>query len=61
MKPGDSIAIPGEGEFKLVISKYTKDGCIGCAARHSFKLCSKLPADCTFGENKIWIKVEKLS
>ena len=58
MKVGDTIVIPGEGEFKLVLAQ-DNTSCQGCVADTRLSLCSKLPNFCTFGINKIWIKVEK--
>jgi len=58
MKVGDTIAIPGEGEFKLVLAQ-DNTSCNGCVADTQLSLCDKLPALCTLGVDKIWIKVEK--
>ena len=64
MKVGDTIAVPGYGEYKLSLGDNT---CAGCAAEDDLDLCCLLPT--TYCSNPargverwydlIFIKVEK--
>lgn len=64
MKIGDTIAIPGYGEYKLSIGTCL---CFGCAGFSDIKLCEALPTSyCTqprdsHGEfpDIVFLKVEK--
>ena len=64
MKVGDTIAVPGYGEFMLYEGT---NMCLGCAAAHDDELCASLPTIyCTRPKipdgafpNVIFLRVEK--
>lgn len=64
MKVGDTIAIPGYGEYKLSLGSCM---CFGCVAFSDIKLCEALPNSyCTSPRDSnggfpdiIFLKVEK--
>ena len=64
MKVGDTIAIPGHGEYKLSLGSCL---CFGCVAFSDIKLCEALPNSyCTHPRDShggfsdiIFLKVEK--
>ena len=64
MKVGDTIAIPGYGEYELSLGDNT---CYGCAAENDLGLCHSLPTIyCSYPArgverwyDLIFIKVEK--
>ena len=66
MKVGDTIAIPGYGEYELSLGD---NACYGCAAENDLSLCYSLPTSyCTYPARDverwydlIFIKAEKRS